>query len=442
MTTWREDQEQLPSMISAEDVTERQRLADLKDFRKYMVETGSVQCLVKMYKHAVKHEMRLDNPNLVTQFLAGYTDGNPDAKEIRQLQRENATLEEYNRVMELQVEELEGQIEQQKRFNLAKLIWKLICQDSDQEDMSLDEFYMRMCGNEVEPSTNEVLVDLLRPEFYKDTDQATGARISQDDFAKIVDDLPGSLLSWLQQELMPRQWEFCLPGERIGSRQAMLNLMALRFCLLLVAYTALATEEKGAAFLKEKEAEEGVVKLPSGLLYKVLRKGDGQHHPTKDSPCECHYKGTLIDGSEFDSSYRRSAPTTFKPNQVIKGWTEALQLMVEGDHWEIYVPSELAYGKRGAGAKIPPDAALVFTLELLKIKGSKVEAKLESVEPGEAPFQKELMKAIVDSDLLPHDTFLLAEAVQLDEHLVELLEALSKGPKEAPPAAIAEEEEE
>ena len=171
--------------------------------------------------------------------------------------------------------------------------------------------------------------------------------------------------------------EFCLPGERIGSRQAMLNLMALRFCLLLVAYTALATEEKGAAFLKEKEAEEGVVKLPSGLLYKVLRKGDGQHHPTKDSPCECHYKGTLIDGSEFDSSYRRSAPTTFKPNQVIKGWTEALQLMVEGDHWEIYVPSELAYGKRGAGAKIPPDAALVFTLELLKIKGSKVEAKSE-----------------------------------------------------------------
>ena len=133
--------------------------------------------------------------------------------------------------------------------------------------------------------------------------------------------------------------EFSLPGERIGSRQAMLNLMALRFCLgLLVAYTALATDEKGAAFLKEKEAEEGVVKLPSGLLYKVLRKGDGQHHPTKDSPCECHYKGTLIDGSEFDSSYRRSAPTTFKPNQVIKGWTEALQLMVEGDHWEIYVP--------------------------------------------------------------------------------------------------------
>eukprot|EP00438_Fugacium_kawagutii_P026592 Skav215157 [mRNA] locus=scaffold1997:104736:105427:+ [translate_table: standard] len=158
----------------------------------------------------------------------------------------------------------------------------------------------------------------------------------------------------------------------------MLNLMALRFLLgLLVISPAFGTEEKGLEFLKQKEAEEGVVKLPSGLLYKVLKKGDGKHHPTSDSPCECHYKGTLIDGSEFDSSYRRNSPTTFKPNQVIKGWTEALQLMVEGDHWEIYLPSDLAYGKRGAGAKIPPDAALVFTLELLKIKGKKVDAKTE-----------------------------------------------------------------
>lgn len=141
---------------------------------------------------------------------------------------------------------------------------------------------------------------------------------------------------------------------------------ALAFCC------TLGTDEKGTEFLKLKEAEEGVVKLSSGLLYKVLKKGDGTHHPTKNSPCECHYKGTLIDGSEFDSSYRRSAPTTFKPSQVIAGWTEALQLMVEGDHWELYIPSELAYGKRGAGGKIPGDAALVFTLELLKIKGDKV----------------------------------------------------------------------
>mmetsp|Transcript_47278 Transcript_47278/g.110570 ORF Transcript_47278/g.110570 Transcript_47278/m.110570 type:complete len:143 (-) Transcript_47278:182-610(-) len=117
---WQADQERLRPMISSEDVSERQRLADLKDFRKYLVETGTVQCLVRMYKHSVKHEMRIDNPNLVTQFLAGYTDGNPDAEEIQRLQRENATLEEYNAVLESQVKDLERQIASQTRGNASE----------------------------------------------------------------------------------------------------------------------------------------------------------------------------------------------------------------------------------------------------------------------------------------------------------------------------------
>merc|ERR1711979_108064 len=124
-----------------------------------------------------------------------------------------------------------------------------------------------------------------------------------------------------------------------------------------------------------KAKEEGVVSLPSGLLYKVLTKGDGDSHPTADSDCDCHYQGTLIDGKEFDSSYKRGEPTTFAPNQVIKGWTEAMQLMVEGDKWEMYIPSELAYGDRGAGGKIPGGAALVFTMEIVKIKGATVPKK-------------------------------------------------------------------
>merc|ERR1711972_767883 len=124
----------------------------------------------------------------------------------------------------------------------------------------------------------------------------------------------------------------------------------------------------------------GVVKLPSGLLYKVLRNGTGTFHPTVDSPCECNYAGQLINGVEFDSSYKRGEPTTFAPNQVIKGWTEAMQMMVEGDKWEMYIPSELAYGKRGAGGVIPPDAALVFQMELMKIKGNKVAAKTDTAE--------------------------------------------------------------
>eukprot|EP00932_Pfiesteria_piscicida_P014394 SRR837773.26146.p2 GENE.SRR837773.26146~~SRR837773.26146.p2 ORF type:complete len:157 (-),score=75.99 SRR837773.26146:62-532(-) len=135
---------------------------------------------------------------------------------------------------------------------------------------------------------------------------------------------------------------------------------------------AVATNEDGLKFLAEKEKDPEVVKLPSGLMYKVLRKGDGKFHPTKDSPCDCHYAGTLIDGTEFDSSYKRGSPTTFAPKQVIKGWTEAMQLMVEGDKWEMYIPSELAYGDRGAGGRIPGGAALVFQMEIIKIKGDKV----------------------------------------------------------------------
>merc|ERR1719356_1636249 len=124
------------------------------------------------------------------------------------------------------------------------------------------------------------------------------------------------------------------------------------------------TNDVGKAFLAEQEGKEGVVKLPSGLMYKVLKAGEGEDHPTVDSPCECHYAGTTpsltpdaidkdeADWSEFDSSYKRGSPTTFAPNQVIKGWTEAMQLMVEGDKWEMYIPSELGYGDGGQGGKI------------------------------------------------------------------------------------------
>mmetsp|Transcript_116727 Transcript_116727/g.362698 ORF Transcript_116727/g.362698 Transcript_116727/m.362698 type:complete len:160 (-) Transcript_116727:69-548(-) len=142
---------------------------------------------------------------------------------------------------------------------------------------------------------------------------------------------------------------------------------------------AAATNAEGKAFLEAKAKEEGVVTLPSGLMYKVLNKGEGKHHPTKDSPCDCHYKGTLIDGTEFDSSYKRGKPTTFAPEQVIKGWTEAMQLMVEGDKWEMYIPSELAYGERGAGGVIPGSAALIFQMELVKIKGDKVAKKADEL---------------------------------------------------------------
>merc|ERR1712153_221785 len=133
-------------------------------------------------------------------------------------------------------------------------------------------------------------------------------------------------------------------------------------------------------YLEENKAKDGVVTTPSGLQYKILRKGAGAHHPTVDSSCECHYEGTLIDGTEFDSSYKRGSPTSFAPNQVIKGWTEAMQLMVEGDKWEMYIPSELGYGDGGSGAKIKGGDVLIFQMEILKIKGNKKPADKCDVE--------------------------------------------------------------
>jgi len=134
--------------------------------------------------------------------------------------------------------------------------------------------------------------------------------------------------------------------------------------------------EAGVAFLEMNKAQAGVVTLPSGLQYKVLEEGPGLEHPTVNSPCECHYAGRLLDGTEFDSSYKRGAPTTFAPNQVIKGWTEAMQLMVVGDKWEMYIPMELAYGPSGKPPKIPPAATLIFVMEICKIKGDKKAKKM------------------------------------------------------------------
>lgn len=107
--------------------------------------------------------------------------------------------------------------------------------------------------------------------------------------------------------------------------------------------------------------------LPSGLQYKVLREGDGRK-PSATDQVECHYEGTLINGQVFDSSYRRGETATFGLNQVIKGWTEGLQLMQEGAKYRFFIPYDLAYGENGAGQSIPPYAALIFDVELIKVK--------------------------------------------------------------------------
>lgn len=126
-------------------------------------------------------------------------------------------------------------------------------------------------------------------------------------------------------------------------------------------------KKDGEAFLAANATKEGVTTLPSGLQYKVIKMGDGPK-PTATDKVECHYKGTLLDGSEFDSSYSRNAPATFPVNGVIKGWTEALQIMPVGSKWQLFVPAALAYGENGGGPKIGPNSTLIFEVELLGIK--------------------------------------------------------------------------
>lgn len=137
----------------------------------------------------------------------------------------------------------------------------------------------------------------------------------------------------------------------------------------------------GEKFLAENQKKEGVVTLPSGLQYKVVTAGTGKT-PTANDTVKTHYRGTLIDGTEFDSSYGRGEPATFPVNRVIPGWTEALQLMKEGDKWQLFIPSKLAYGENGAGAKIGPNATLIFDIELLSIEKPEPAATPEKAEEG------------------------------------------------------------
>ncbi len=125
-------------------------------------------------------------------------------------------------------------------------------------------------------------------------------------------------------------------------------------------------KKEGEPFLAANKKKDGVITLASGLQYKIIKNGGGNSPKATDS-VTVNYRGTLIDGTEFDSSYKRGQPATFPVNGVIKGWTEALQLMKEGSKWQLFIPSELAYGDRGAGKDIGPNAVLIFEVELVSV---------------------------------------------------------------------------
>jgi FKBP-type peptidyl-prolyl cis-trans isomerase len=157
-----------------------------------------------------------------------------------------------------------------------------------------------------------------------------------------------AILSRLQSELKTKQ--AALLGERAAKSKA-----------------------DSEAFLAANKVKEGVITLESGLQYRILKAGDGKK-PTVNDTVVCHYRGTLIDGTEFDSSYKRAQPATLTVRKLVKGWTEALQLMPVGSKWQIVIPASLGYGERGSGKGIGPNAALIFDVELLAIQDASAPA--------------------------------------------------------------------
>lgn len=183
--------------------------------------------------------------------------------------------------------------------------------------------------------------------------QMGAADLNIDDFAQAIKDVIAGDLKLGDAEAQQIVQEFFAKQEEKQKAEA--------------AEKGKAAKQDGEKFLAENGKKEGVITTASGLQYQVLREGNGQSPKATDT-VECHYEGTLIDGTKFDSSYDRGQTATFPLNQMIAGWTEGLQLMKEGGKYRFFIPYELGYGERGAGASIPPFSTLVFDVELVSVK--------------------------------------------------------------------------
>lgn len=215
----------------------------------------------------------------------------------------------------------------------------LACQEKGGQDLVLQDQKARVSysigmsmGNNLKQQSVEVDLDILA-RGIKDALSSAKALMTEEEIHQC-------LTEW-QQEMMIKQ---NAAAQKLGE----------------------SNMKDGEVFLSENKNKEGVITLPSGLQYKVLKAGAGAKPKSTDT-VTTHYRGTLIDGTEFDSSYKRGQPARFPVNRVIAGWTEALQLMEVGAKWQLFVPSNLAYGARGSGDKIGPNATLIFEVELIAI---------------------------------------------------------------------------
>ena len=216
-----------------------------------------------------------------------------------------------------------------------------------------------------------------------DIDQAILLRGMKDELAGgktlLTDEEVNAVLTELQKEARLKQEEMRKKQEELAKAQGEAN------------------KKQGDAFLAENKTKEGVVTLPSGLQYKILQAGTGPK-PTASDTVVCNYRGTLLDGKEFDSSYKRGQPATFPLGGVIKGWTEALQLMPVGSKWQLFLPPDLAYGERSMGPDITPNSTLIFEVELVSIKPPEKPAEKPAASPADKPAANPADKAQAPAD--------------------------------------------
>lgn len=216
-----DDMARLPGLTPYDEVAERQRLADMKAFRQYLVETGTVQSLVKMYQHTAKNEMRLDNPNILNEFITNYVVDTAETQEIERLTGENASLAVRGEELQSQVESLERGLAQQQRLEVGKALWRhLVSPDFWEGDLDdtaratglpLNLLYRRLCGAKVDKASGKVLVNLLRPASH---DNLEALSMPRDSFsAWIATGIPEDLHEWCRDELLPRLSAVPVPNE-------------------------------------------------------------------------------------------------------------------------------------------------------------------------------------------------------------------------------------
>lgn len=203
-----------------------------------------------------------------------------------------------------------------------------------------------------------------QPTFEQDVSYAIGLFMGRDLLQKQVPVDPNHLMAGIRDALTKAQPR--MSNEQIQAVMTRFDQQMNERAQKEMASESEKNKEAGAAFLADNAKKDGIQTTASGLQYRVLEEGTGDS-PTASSTVSCHYEGTLIDGTVFDSSYKRGAPAEFPVNGVISGWTEMLQLMKEGGKVEVFIPSNLAYGERGAPPVIGPGATLVFKIELLKV---------------------------------------------------------------------------